>query len=100
MGTTEYTEQDDTLARPGHNSAPQSGFAKGQLMSLVERIERLNEEKTALSADITEVYAEAKGHGFDTKILRKVIALRKLDSADRQEIEAVMDLYMSALGMR
>lgn len=96
----EDTEQDDTLPGPGHNSAPQSGFAKGQLISLVERIERLNEEKAALGTDITEVYAEAKSHGFDAKILRKVIALRKLDSDDRQEIEAVMDLYMSALGMR
>jgi len=77
-----------------------SGFAAGQLRSLVERIERLEEEKTALVADIREVYAEAKGHGFDTKIMRQVVRIRKLDKADRQEMEAVLDLYLSALGMR
>jgi uncharacterized protein (UPF0335 family) len=77
-----------------------SGFAAGQLRSLVERIERLEEEKTALTADIREVYAEAKGHGFDTKIMRQVVRMRRLDKADRQEQEAVLDLYLSALGMR
>jgi uncharacterized protein (UPF0335 family) len=77
-----------------------SGFAAGQLKSLVERIERLEEEKTALSADIREVYAEAKGNGFDTKIIRQVIRMRRLDKADRQEMEAILDLYLSALGMR
>jgi uncharacterized protein (UPF0335 family) len=77
-----------------------SGFAAGQLRSLVERIEKLEEEKAALTADIREVYAEAKGHGFDTKILRQVVRLRKLDKADRQEQEAVLDLYLSALGMQ
>jgi uncharacterized protein (UPF0335 family) len=77
-----------------------SGFAAGQLRSLVERIERLEEEKTALTADIREVYAEAKGHGFDTKIMRQVVRIRRLDKADRQEQEAVLDLYLSALGMR
>jgi uncharacterized protein (UPF0335 family) len=77
-----------------------SGFAKDQLRSIIERIERLEEERMALSADIREVYAEAKGNGFDTKILRQVVRLRKLDRADRQEQEAILDLYMSALGMR
>jgi uncharacterized protein (UPF0335 family) len=77
-----------------------SGFAAGQLKSLVERIERLEEEKTALTADIREVFAEAKGHGFDTKIMRQVIRMRRLDKADRQEQEAILDLYLSALGMR
>ena len=77
-----------------------SGFAAGQLRSLVERIERLEEEKAALTADIREVYSEAKGHGFDTKIIRQVVRMRKLDKADRQEQEAVLDLYLSALGMR
>jgi len=77
-----------------------SGFAAGQLRSLVERIERLEEEKTALAEDIREVYAEAKGNGFDTKIMRQVVRIRKLDKADRQEQEAVLDLYLSALGMR
>jgi uncharacterized protein (UPF0335 family) len=77
-----------------------SGFAAGQLRSLIERIERLEEEKAALASDIREVYAEAKGTGFDTKIMRQVVRLRKLDKADRQEAEAVLDLYLSALGMR
>jgi uncharacterized protein (UPF0335 family) len=77
-----------------------SGFAAGQLRSLVERIERLEEERTALTSDIREVYAEAKGNGFDTKIMRQVVRMRRLDKADRQEQEAVLDLYLSALGMR
>jgi uncharacterized protein (UPF0335 family) len=76
-----------------------NGFAAGQLKSLVERIERLEEEKGALTADIKEVYAEAKGHGFDTKIMRQVVRMRKIDKADRQEMEAVLDLYLAALGM-
>jgi uncharacterized protein (UPF0335 family) len=77
-----------------------SGFAAGQLRSLVERIERLEEEKAALTSDIREVYSEAKGVGFDTKVMRQVVRMRKLDKADRQEQEAVLDLYLSALGMR
>jgi len=77
-----------------------SGFAKDHLKSFVERVERLEEEKAALAADIREVYAEAKGQGFDTKIMRKVVSLRKLDKSERQEQEAIMDLYLSALGMR
>jgi len=75
-------------------------FAKDQLKSLVERIERLEEEKAALAADIREVYSEAKGVGFDTKIMRQVVRLRRLDRADRQEQEAILDLYLAALGMR
>jgi uncharacterized protein (UPF0335 family) len=77
-----------------------SGFAAGQLRSLIERVEKLEEEKTALTADIREVYAEAKGQGFDTKIMRQVIRMRKMETADRQEAEAILDLYLSALGMR
>jgi uncharacterized protein (UPF0335 family) len=75
------------------------GIAAERLRSFVERIERLEEERTALGADIREVYSEAKGVGFDTKVLRQLIRLRKLDSQDRQEQEAVLDLYKSALGM-
>jgi uncharacterized protein (UPF0335 family) len=75
-------------------------FAKDQLKSVVERIERLEEEKAALTADIREVYSEAKGNGFDTKIIRQVVRIRKLDRADRQEQEAILDLYLAALGMR
>jgi uncharacterized protein (UPF0335 family) len=77
-----------------------NGFAAGQLKSLIERIERLEEEKGALTEDLREVYAEAKGNGFDTKIMRQVVRMRRLDKADRQEQEAVLDLYLSALGMR
>ncbi|MBS0472730.1 MAG: DUF2312 domain-containing protein [Proteobacteria bacterium] len=77
-----------------------SGFAKEHLKSFIERIERLEEEKKALADDIREVYAEAKGTGFDTKIMRQVIKLRKMESADRQEQEAMLDLYLGALGMR
>lgn len=75
-------------------------FAKDQLKSIIERIERLEEEKAALTADIREVYSEAKGNGFDTKIIRQVVRLRKLDRADLQEQEAILDLYLAALGMR
>jgi len=77
-----------------------SGFAKEHLKSFIERIERLEEEKAALAADIREVYSEAKGTGFDTKIMRQVVRLRKLDTADRQEQDAILDLYLSALGMK
>ncbi|GAA0577295.1 DUF2312 domain-containing protein [Rhizomicrobium electricum] len=77
-----------------------SAFAKDRLRSFVERVERLEEEKKALSDDIKEVYAEAKGEGFDVKILRQVVRLRKMDKADFQETEAMLDLYLSALGMR
>ena len=76
-----------------------TSFAQGQLRSLVERIERLEEDKKAIAADIKEVYAEAKANGFDTKILRKVITVRKKDRAEREEEEAMLDLYLHALGM-
>lgn len=75
------------------------GIAGEQLRQFVARIERLEEEKAALAADIREVYAEAKGNGFDTKVLRQVVRLRKIDAAERQEFEAVLELYMEALGM-
>lgn len=76
-----------------------SSFAHGQLNQLVARIERLEEEKKTISDDIKEVYHEAKGNGFDTKVLRALIALRKKDAADRAEHDAMMDVYMAALGM-
>lgn len=74
-------------------------IAKDQLKSFVERIERLEEEKKATADDIKDVYAEAKGNGYDTKVLRKVIAIRKQDKAERQEQEAILDLYLEALGL-
>ncbi|MBS3649995.1 DUF2312 domain-containing protein [Pseudaminobacter sp. 19-2017] len=73
--------------------------AAGQLRALIERIERLEEEKQTISDDIKDVYAEAKGTGFDTKALRTIIRMRKKDAAERQEEEAILDLYMAALGM-
>jgi uncharacterized protein (UPF0335 family) len=75
-----------------------TGAAQGRLKSLVERIERLEGDKAVVSADLKEVYAEAKGEGFDVKILRKVVRLRKIDRAKRQEEEALIDLYFSAIG--
>jgi len=76
-----------------------TGIAQGQLRSIVERIERLEEEKATIADDIKEVYAEAKANGFDVKILRKVVRLRKIDTAEREEEEALIDLYLHALGM-
>ncbi|GAB1716811.1 MAG: UPF0335 protein [Nitrobacter sp.] len=70
-----------------------------QLKAIVERIERLLEEMKALQDDVKDVYAEAKGNGFDTKIIRKIVSLRKKNAAERQEEEALLDLYMHALGM-
>ena len=75
------------------------GVAADQLRTIVERIERLEEEKKAIADDVKEVYAEAKANGYDTKTLRKVVTLRKVESAERQEQEAMLDLYMHALGM-
>ena len=71
----------------------------GQLRSIVERIERLEEEKREVADAIKEVYAEAKGNGFDTKAIRKIVALRRKDAQEREEEQAILDLYMSALGM-
>jgi uncharacterized protein (UPF0335 family) len=75
------------------------GIAGDQLRSLIERIERLEEEKSSLATDIREVYAEAKGNGFDTKVMRRIVAMRKQDAAERQEFEEVLETYMQALGM-
>ena len=76
-----------------------AGIAGDRLKSFIERIERLEEEKAALAADIRDVYAEAKGGGFDLKVLRQVIRLRRMSSADRQEQETLLDVYKRALGM-
>ncbi|HZK98562.1 MAG TPA: DUF2312 domain-containing protein [Caulobacteraceae bacterium] len=72
--------------------------AQGKLKSLIERIERLEEDKAAVASDLKEVYAEAKGEGFDVKIVRKVVRLRKQDAAKRQEEEILVDLYIQAIG--
>jgi uncharacterized protein (UPF0335 family) len=79
--------------------AVEDSVAQDQLRAFIERIERMEEEKAAIAADIKEIYAEAKGNGFDTKILRKIVAIRKQDANERMEQEALLELYMSALGM-
>lgn len=75
------------------------GVARDQLRSFIERIERLEEEKKTIADDIKDVYGEAKGTGFDTPILKKVIAIRKQDKNERMEQEAILDTYLAALGM-
>jgi uncharacterized protein (UPF0335 family) len=78
---------------------PATRFAKDQLKAIVERIEKLEEEKKASSDDIRDVYAEAKGNGFDPKALRSIVRMRKLDSDERREQQEVLETYMHALGM-
>ena len=79
--------------------AANTRFAKDQLKAFVERIERLEEEKTTISEDIRDVYAEAKGNGFDVKALRTIVRLRKQDANERAEQETILETYMQALGM-
>lgn len=74
------------------------GIAAESLRQFVDRIERLTEEQKAIAADIKDVYAQCKGQGFDTKIVRKIVALRKKDRAEREEEEKILELYMAALG--
>ena len=74
-------------------------FAKGQLKAIIERIEKLEEEKKAISDDIKDVYGEAKGNGFDVKALRTIIRMRKQDADERREHETILETYMQALGM-
>jgi len=81
------------------DEAPATTFAKDQLKSIIERIERLEEEKKAISDDIRDVYAESKGNGFDVKALRMIVRLRKQDPNERQEQETILETYMHALGM-
>lgn len=80
-------------------TATSQTVAAGQLRAFIERIERLEEEKKTIGDDIKEVFAEAKGTGFDTTIMRQLIKLRGMDQAERQERENVLDLYKAALGM-
>lgn len=70
-----------------------------RLRSFIERVERMEEEKATLMEDIKEIFSEAKGEGFDVKIMRQIIRIRKMDVADRQEAEAILETYMAALGM-
>jgi uncharacterized protein (UPF0335 family) len=81
------------------SDSPKTRFAKDQLKAFVERIERLEEEKKTIGDDIRDVYAESKANGFDTKVLRQVVKLRKQDANERNEQQAVLETYMHALGM-
>ncbi|WFS07742.1 DUF2312 domain-containing protein [Methylobacterium sp. 391_Methyba4] len=83
----------------GHNSENADGVAADELKQIVERVERLEEEKAGIAGDIKEVYAEARGRGFDVKTIRKIVALRKQDHAERQEQAAILELYCKALGL-
>jgi len=89
MATATAVQAEETATR----------FAKDQLKSIVERIERLEEEKKTISDDIRDVYAESKGNGFDVKALRAIIRLRRQDPNERQEQETILETYMQALGM-
>ncbi|PYF02596.1 uncharacterized protein (UPF0335 family) [Rhodopseudomonas faecalis] len=78
---------------------PATKFAKDQLRAIIERIERLEEEKKAISDDIRDVYAEAKGNGYDVKALRTIVRMRKQDADERAEQESILETYLQALGM-
>ena len=82
-----------------HTEAANTRFAKDQIKAIVERIERLEEEKKAIADDIRDVYAESKANGFDVKALRSVVRLRKQDVNERTEQQAILETYMHALGM-
>ena len=92
---------DATAAAEGKGTSKDAAarFAKDQLKAIVERIERLEEEKKTISDDIRDVYAEAKGNGFDVKVLRSIVRMRKQDANERAEQETILETYMQALGM-
>jgi uncharacterized protein (UPF0335 family) len=94
-GRAQSVERIETMTR----DVASTGVAAEELKQLVERIEKLEEEKAAIAGDIKDVFAEAKGRGFDVKAIRHIIRLRKKDHAERQEEEAILELYMEALGM-
>ena len=89
MATSATAVQDESATR----------FAKDQLKAIIERIERLEEEKKTISDDIRDVYAEAKGNGFDVKVLRTIVRMRKQDANERAEQETILETCMQALGM-
>src|SRR5436189_6265853 len=88
-----------TAAATAEKEPPATRFAKDQLRAFIERVERLEEEKKSLADDIRDVYAEAKGNGFDAKALRVVVRMRKQDADERKEHEAILETYLHALGM-
>ena len=83
----------------GGDSTVSTSFAQGQLKALIERVERLEDDKKAVSEDIRDVYVEAKANGFDTKVMKLIVKMRKKDRHEREEEEAILDLYLAALGM-
>src|SRR3954454_17101334 len=85
--------------KQGHNSK-KGGVAVDQLKSIIARVEKLEEEKAGIGADIRDVFAEAKGNGFDVKAIRKIIKMRQMDASEREEAETILDTYLSALGMK
>jgi uncharacterized protein (UPF0335 family) len=95
----EYPMAPTATAAAAVQEAPATKFAKDQLKAIIERIERLEEEKKTISDDIRDVYAEAKGNGFDVKALRTIVRLRKQDENERAEQETILETYMQALGM-
>ena len=88
-----------TAAAAAQDDQPAMKFGKEQLKAFIERVERLEQEKKAIADDIRDVYAEAKGNGFDVKALRAIVRMRKEDVNDRKEQEALIETYMHALGM-
>ncbi|WP_445222230.1 DUF2312 domain-containing protein [Bradyrhizobium sp. Pa8] len=92
-------EQASTSTSGDARAAASTQFAKDQLKSIIERIERCEEEKKAISDDIAEIYSEAKGNGYDVKALRTIVRMRKQDPNERAEAETILETYMQALGM-
>ena len=90
---------DDEIKKADEANGIYDNIDSNRLQSIVERIESLNQEKEAISADIRDIFAEAKSAGFDTKVLRAVIRLRKMNAADRDEQEVLIDVYKRALGI-
>ncbi|KXV17110.1 DUF2312 domain-containing protein [Gluconobacter oxydans] len=83
----------------GHNSAATGGIAADRLRSIIERIERLEEERKALQGDIKDIFSEAKSAGFDVKVIKQIIRLRKQEPAEVEEQDTLLDIYRRALGM-
>lgn len=87
------------MSKIGHNSKRAGGLAVEQLKAIIGRVERLEEEKAGIAADIREVFAEAKGNGFDVKAIKQIIKIRAMDASEREEQQTVLDTYLHALGM-
>lgn len=87
------------MTKIGHNKPRAGGVAVDQLKSIISRVEKLEEEKSGIAADIRDVFAEAKGNGFDVTAIRKILKLRKKEPSEREEEQTILDTYMNALGM-